>query len=112
MFHRSYCSSGPRGRERWGRIVVAWVDFGRDGGEEIGAYLKKVVEERWGWEWKRIRVEEAFESEGGLIGAGSEEELKVGVDGRMLSVSVEGGRGESSEAASDLFGDFSESRKS
>ena len=60
----------------------------------MGAYLKKVVEERWGWEWRRIGVEEAFESEGGLIGVGSEEELKVGVDGRTLSVSVEGGRGE------------------
>ncbi|KAL7417034.1 hypothetical protein BDY24DRAFT_376364 [Mrakia frigida] len=92
MFHRSYCSSGPRGRERWGRIVVAWVDFGREGGEEMGAYLKKVVEERWGWEWRRVGVEEAFEREGGLIGVGSEEELKVGVDARMLSVSVEGGR--------------------
>lgn len=91
MFHKSYCSTGPRGRERWGQIVVAWVDFGREGGREMGSYLKEVVEGRYGWEFKRIGVEEAFGTDGGLIVAGA---ARDEIDPRSLGISVEGGRGE------------------
>ena len=90
MFHKSYCSTGPRGRERWGQIVVAWVDFGREGGQEMGSYLKEIVEGRYGCEFRRIGVEEAFGTDGGLIGAGTEGDE---VDSRSLGITVEAGRG-------------------
>jgi hypothetical protein len=90
MFHRTYCEASVgnggrgKGRERWGRIVVGWVDFSRPLGAEagqdgagvgVGEELKK-MSERFAFEFVRIGVEEAFS-----------------VDGKGVGIEVQNGRG-------------------
>lgn len=71
MFHRTFCDASVgnggrgKGRERWGRIVVGWVDFsgGKDvanGDDGLEASLRK-MSEQFGFEFVRVGVEEAFE---------------------------------------------------
>lgn len=83
MFHESYCHEGIRGRGRWGRIVVGWVDFGREGDAEVGRMLEDVTQKRYGFDFWRVSVEEAFE-DGQLVEAG----------GQALGIEVAPGRGE------------------
>lgn len=60
LFHQNFCQSeGRTGRVRWERVVVAWVDFGREDGEEVRRYLEELCG-RFEFEFVRVPVEDAF----------------------------------------------------
>ena len=99
MFRLSLCppdEAGPRGRQRWNRIVVGWVDFGEEADDrrsERETAMRRSAEAQ-GFEFWRVSVDEAFDERGELVdppdeGRGSSTMGSVGI--RVLP-----GRGASS----------------
>jgi hypothetical protein len=74
--------AGPKGRHRWNRIVVGWVDFGEEADDrrsEREAAMRRSAEAH-DFEFWRVSVDEAFDEGGELIEplGGSEDGSTVG----------------------------------
>lgn len=103
LFREMMCQSedaGPKGRHRWNRVVVGWVDFGEEDAERRDAReaAMRRSADTHGFEFWRVSVDEAFDDSGALLDplAGTAEDSPlVG----SVGIGVQPGRGASLPAS-------------
>lgn len=105
MFHQSMCTEddGPKGRHRWSRLVVGWVDFGEEEEDRKAARVEAMKRSAvlHGFEFWRVSVDEAFDEEGALLDPLEDKGTRGDIG--SIGIKVHPGRGEPAEQPEQLL---------